>query len=1067
MFRASLRTPRKSPSAILAICTLAWVATPAEGQSRLEEDYVILTRQTIHIAAGANVQGSIAVSDPRGRAKVGPESVMASGTAVVSDRVSLGRGSKTFDVYANRVNFRPGSSTIAGSLNSPIAPPIYAPEPLVLPDPFDPANYPSDFPVTCGATDREVIPGQTIVVAPGDYDEFDVRPDGKILLQPGTYNVCRLNVLGHLEATGPVTINVRDRFMLGRGATLVPTAGFTSADLQVNVEGRRAVKFGRNSTYTARLFAPLSNMKIGSGAVVTGHIVARRLGCSSKFTIIAGAAVAPICGNGTLDAGETCDPPNSPQPPNQNLCTADCTFCGDGLTQAGEQCDDGNSNNGDACSNSCTTNPPPSCGNGSLDPGESCDPPGSDPPPAGGNLCRTNCTYCGDATVDPSEECDDGNTDPGDGCRNDCTLPPPPSCGNGNLEAGETCDPPGSDPPPAGGNLCRLGCTYCGDGIADPGEQCDDGNLIDGDACRNDCTLPAPPTCGNGSLDSGETCDPPGSDPAPPGGNLCRVNCTYCGDSLVQAGEACDDGNTDDTDACRNDCTLNQPPACGNGSLDAGETCDPPGSDPFPPGGNLCRTTCNYCGDGIVNDGESCDDGNTDDNDACRNNCTVNTAPTCGDGSLNQPGETCDPPGSDPPPAGGELCRSDCTYCGDGVVDGAEECDDANTNDGDACRNDCTLPGPGPCVVDVEKAGSPDQVPVGNQGPNCNGKVTAITLRYTGEGCGATTNPQEGKVSCFGGAAFAEPVRIVIFKENDSNTEYGDVAGVLVGGTAGATAANAGDDKFASSTEVEIHDGGGSVIENVVFHTSCSKPLNLGDKFGSLEVVSLTTTESGEQNLGDDVVYTYTIENLGSETLTTVDVVDDQLGVVPGSPVTNLAPGATAVIQATALISQETTNVVVVDATASGGATCEDTDSFTVTTFVPPPPPATCEDGKPISLTFRYTGEGCSAGNNPQGGSATCTGGANFAAPVRILIRDKNDGTIVYGDTVGVPLQGTATGTAANGGENRFKSNTMVRIFNASGAIIEENIIHTSCSKPLGVGDQFGSLELIEFIPEP
>jgi cysteine-rich repeat protein len=63
-------------------------------------------------------------------------------------------------------------------------------------------------------------------------------------------------------------------------------------------------------------------------------------------------------------------------------------------------------------------------------------------------------------------------------------------CGNLVVEAGETCDPPGSDPPPSGGNLCRADCTYCGDGFPNGGEDCDDGNTNDLDACPNDCTIP-------------------------------------------------------------------------------------------------------------------------------------------------------------------------------------------------------------------------------------------------------------------------------------------------------------------------------------------------------------------------------------------------------------------------------------------------------------------------------------------------------------------------------------------------------------------------------------------------
>src|SRR5262249_22539611 len=60
------------------------------------------------------------------------------------------------------------------------------------------------------------------------------------------------------------------------------------------------------------------------------------------------AQCRPIfCGNGQIDPGETCDPPDAtPQPgrPGQVTCRPDCTFCGDGVTQTGqgETCDDAN-----------------------------------------------------------------------------------------------------------------------------------------------------------------------------------------------------------------------------------------------------------------------------------------------------------------------------------------------------------------------------------------------------------------------------------------------------------------------------------------------------------------------------------------------------------------------------------------------------------------------------------------------------------------------------------------------------------------------------------------------------
>jgi len=73
----------------------------------------------------------------------------------------------------------------------------------------------------------------------------------------------------------------------------------------------------------------------------------------------------PVCGNGVVEGGETCDPPGVPMPPNNNPCRDDCTYCGDGVVQSGdgESCDDGNSVSGcrpdrpqqalDPCLNSC------------------------------------------------------------------------------------------------------------------------------------------------------------------------------------------------------------------------------------------------------------------------------------------------------------------------------------------------------------------------------------------------------------------------------------------------------------------------------------------------------------------------------------------------------------------------------------------------------------------------------------------------------------------------------------------------------------------------------------------
>jgi cysteine-rich repeat protein len=67
------------------------------------------------------------------------------------------------------------------------------------------------------------------------------------------------------------------------------------------------------------------------------------------------------------------------------------------------------------------------------------------------------------------------------------------------------------------------------------------------------------------------------------------------------------------------------------------------------------------------------------------------TGPVCGDGIL-EGAEECDdgPDNSDTVPG---ACRTDCRLfsCGDGVVDPGEACDDGNTTSGDGCEADCSL----------------------------------------------------------------------------------------------------------------------------------------------------------------------------------------------------------------------------------------------------------------------------------------------------------------------------------------------------------------------------------------
>ncbi|WP_293252735.1 DUF4215 domain-containing protein [Nannocystis sp.] len=139
----------------------------------------------------------------------------------------------------------------------------------------------------------------------------------------------------------------------------------------------------------------------------------------------------------------------------------------------------------------------------------------------------------------------------------------------------------------------------CGDKVVGGDEECDDGNLVDGDGCEADCTL-TPAVCGNGNIEQGEVCDDGNTDD----GDLCSADCltetvpAVCGNGMQEGDEQCDDGNQVGGDGCEADCTIT-PPECGNGKVEMGEDCD---------------------------DGNKVDGGK---NDFCKNDCTVYMPPAC------------------------------------------------------------------------------------------------------------------------------------------------------------------------------------------------------------------------------------------------------------------------------------------------------------------------------------------------------------------------------------------------------------------------------------------------------
>ncbi|MFT3774424.1 MAG: DUF4215 domain-containing protein [Minicystis sp.] len=258
----------------------------------------------------------------------------------------------------------------------------------------------------------------------------------------------------------------------------------------------------------------------------------------------------------------------------------------------------------------------------------------------------------------------------------------------------------------------------CGNGVVEAGEECDDGNHVDTDACTNACKNAA---CGDGIVQPGEQCDL-GAQNADTGACTSTCKNAACGDGFVQPGEQCDLGAQNaDTGACTTAC---KNAACGDGFVQAGEQCDLGAQNS---NSGACTTMCKnaVCGDGLVGPNEACDDGNMVDNDGCTNACKL---PGCGDGVV-QSGEQCDL-GAQNSNTG--TCTLACKLpaCGDGFVQAGEQCDlGAQNADTGACTSTCKNAACGDGFVQPG-----EQCDLGAQNSNTGVCTTVCKLPACGDG---------------------------------------------------------------------------------------------------------------------------------------------------------------------------------------------------------------------------------------------------------------------------------------------------------------------------------------------
>ncbi len=344
-----------------------------------------------------------------------------------------------------------------------------------------------------------------------------------------------------------------------------------------------------------------------------------------------------------------------------------------------------------------------------------------------------------------------------------------------------------------------------------------------------------------------------------------------------------------------------------------------------------------------------------------------------------------------------------------------------------------------------------------------------------------------------------------------------------------ADAGVVGDDKLKSSTYLTVFQQGTApdsstpVAQFVKLHTSCSKALPLGEVFASFSLVECNSGGSGNSccDAAGGEIAKLTLEYTASLCQNPLPNTQSGKALCAGFG----TPGATARI----IVTQEKNlgdalvepayfdGIIAAGATLDATAAAGGESTFKSDTYVYVLDPDTngliqeiefhtscsqpldlgdefgaikviecsgesgiitddscCEaaDGDIKGLSFVFTGAACAVPlANAQEGKATCSDVGAVPLTSRVIVTKESDlgdalvAPSFFDDSVTVGDIFTASASAA--GENSFKSDTYVYVLDpATSALLQEVQFHTSCSKPLGLNDEFGAVQIVDCMPD-
>ncbi len=355
----------------------------------------------------------------------------------------------------------------------------------------------------------------------------------------------------------------------------------------------------------------------------TAYVVVKRVSGFGSFSLTSSSF--DKCGNGTVDAGEQCDPGSSGV---SACCTASCSFVTNGTS-----CSDGNAcTKTDSCqAGVCVGSSPVTCAAA-----DACHTVG---------VCNTSTGVCSNPVATDGTSCNDSNacTQTDKCAAGVCTGSNPVTC-----TASDQCHSAGT---------CDTTSGTCSNPAKTDGTTCNDGN-----ACTQTDKCAAGVCTGSNAVicTASDQCHSAGT---------CNTSTGACSNPTKTDGATCNDGNAcTQTDKCAAGvCTGSNAVTC-----TASDQCHSAGS---------CDATTGTCSNPPKTDGTACNDGNacTQTDQCSAGTCVGANSVTCtasdqchSAGSCDTTTGTC----SNPPKTDGTACNDGnaCTQtdkCASGVCTGS------------------------------------------------------------------------------------------------------------------------------------------------------------------------------------------------------------------------------------------------------------------------------------------------------------------------------------------------------------------------------------------------------------